>query len=424
MLQRFMQRLGGLMTGLVVASVLLLAAAGNAWAGDKIHLKDGRVIEGEIVREVDGSVWVDYSIGGVTQKGAFFAAGQIEKIERDAAGGPAPTEPIRAAKENSPGKAAKRPGEVRGVVITLEGTVGIQFAAKALEDAIPWLEEQEVDVVVLKINSGGGLLLEIEKLHKVIVDEYKPRFRTVAWIESAISAAAMTSHVLEEIYFMPEGNYGACTGWSGALVAVEGRELEEVLYMMERASAEGKKDFRIMRSMQIEEPLSYNRSEDGQITWYNDETTGQVVVNPAGRILTFDAVQATQCKFSKGTADSIAALTPLLGYQEINWLGRHVEGEIFPVSKAEEDMRAWRSGVSTAEEKFQAYFAKYAISVGNAQGAQDRATRGQFVGQARKHLAIIERACKDYPNLMLLQGLPEEWFQQQHEMLRDLMKLP
>jgi hypothetical protein len=423
MIKGILQRMSGVTAGLVLASVLLLSMTANAFAGDKVYLKDGRVLDGDIVREVNGSVWLNYTIGGVEQRGAFFAAGQIERIERDAPGDPVPSDPIKAERESPNKLAAKRPGEVRGVVVTLEGMVGIQFAAKPLKEMIPWLEEQQVDVVVLKVNSGGGLLLEIEKLHEVIVGEYKPRFRTVAWIESAISAAAMTSHVMEEVYFMPEGNYGACTGWYGNLQPVEGRGLEEVLYMMERASAEGKRDFRIMRSMQIEEPLSYNEDRDGEISWYNTEE-GEVVVNPQDRILTFDAVQATDCKFSNGTADGVDELTPLLGYQEVNWLGRHVSGEIFPISKAEQDMRDWRKGVSTAEEKFQSYFIKYGMSVANAQAAQDITERGMFVGHARRHLSIIERACKNYPNLMLLQGLTREWFEQQHEMLRDLMKLP
>ena len=422
-IKRIMQRLTGLVAGLTLASVMLFAMAGNAWAEDKVYLKDGRVLEGEIIREVNGSVWLNYSIGGVEQKGAFFAAGQIEKIERDVKSAPPPSGPIKADRGSTAKVSAKRPGEVRGVVMTLEGTVGIQFAAKALEEAIPWLEEQEVDVVVLKINSGGGLLLEIQVLHDVLINEYKKKFRTVAWIESAISAAAMTSHVLEEIYFMPEGNYGACTGWSGALVAVEGRGLEEVLYLMERASAEGKKAPQIMRSMQIEEPLSYNKSKDGEITWYNTEE-GEFLVNPAGRILTFDAIDAAECKFSKGTADSLEELTKLLGYPEVNWLGKHVPGEIFPISKAEEGMRAWRKGVTTAEDKFQVYFVKYNMAVQNAQGARDIDERGMFVGQARRHLSVIQRAVKNYPNLALLQGLPDDWFEQQHEMLRDLMREP
>lgn len=417
----WMRRLGGMAAGLTLAAAMLLASASNAWAGDKIYLKDGRVIEGEIVRELDGSVWVDYTLGGISQKGVFFSASAIDRIERDAAdGGDVPSQPVRAV-ENEQKLPAKRPGVPRGVVITLEGMVGVEFAAKPLEESIDWLEENDVDIVVLKVNSGGGYLLEIQKMHDVLIDEYKPRFRTVGWIESAISAAAMSSHVLEEIFFMTEGNYGACTGWSGALEAMEGLSLEQVLYMMERASAEGQKSPEIMRSMQITDPLSYNINRDGEVTWFNTEE-GQVLVNPEGRILTLDAVQAERCKFSKGTADDLRTLTRLLGYNEIEWVGQHVEGEIFPISKPERDMRAWRDGVSEASSRLGEYFTKYQTAVQNAQGAADQKLRGTFVGLARRHLAVIRRIAQEYPTIAYVNNLTDQWFREQERVLRDLLR--
>ncbi|QKK09994.1 MAG: hypothetical protein HND58_18785 [Planctomycetota bacterium] len=103
------QQLGGMAAGLVLALAMLLGTATNAVAGDKIYLKDGRVIEGEIVRELSGSVWIDYSIGGVSQSGAFFAASTIERIERDADSTPAGSDPVRAAAEDSQKLPPKRP---------------------------------------------------------------------------------------------------------------------------------------------------------------------------------------------------------------------------------------------------------------------------------------------------------------------------
>src|SRR5690606_34230378 len=125
--------------------------------------------------------------------------------------------------------------------------VGLFMTAEALKRAIPLLEKDNVTDVVFRIQSGGGALLEIQKLSDVIHNEFKPRFRVVAWIKSAISAAAMTAHCIEDIYFTSDGNYGACTGWYGQLTAVKGRDLEEVLYMMEKISARGKHDPKIMR---------------------------------------------------------------------------------------------------------------------------------------------------------------------------------
>ena len=299
----------------------------------------------------------------------------------------------------------------------------MQMSAKPLEEVIPMLEAEGVDVVVLKINSGGGFLLEIQKMHDVIVEQLKPKFRVVSWIESAISAAAMSSHVIEEIYFMPEGNYGACTGWSGALVAVKDRPLEEVLYMMERASAKGGYDIAIMRSMQIDVPLSCNIDADGNVKWYNT-TEGQRLVNAPGRILTFDAAQAQQVKFSKGTASNLDELARAMGLNEVEWLGEEKPGEIFPIHAAELHQREWREKVTEAETRLNEYFAKYQISIQNAQSAQTAEQRGMFVGRAQRELNIIHKVCKDHPNFMLLLGLSEEWFTEQNELLRRLRRQP
>ncbi len=413
-------RFHALLTSTALVAVLMLAMVSSVWAGDKVVLKDGRVLEGTIVREVNGSIWMTYTIGGIEQKG-FFTADQIDHIERDTNTPPAGEKPVTAKSEQGDSATSpKAPGVQRAVVITLEEEVGLQFAAKPLEDALPWLEANDVDIVVFKINSGGGMLLEVPRMHKIMAT-YKEKFRTVAWIESAISAAAMSSYPLEEIYFMPDGNFGACTAWSGQLKAVEGRGLEEVLYMMEKISAVSHRDPAIMRSMQIEVPLSYNKNKDGTIEWFNTEE-GEHLVNPKGRILTFDAQQALECKFSRGVASNLDELEKLLGVPEIEWLGKHVPGELFPISKAEADMRKWRKSVTEAQEKFNSYYAKYQISVANAQSAQDINQRGMFVGRARRHLHHIRKACKDHPNIQLLNGIPDEWFDQQERMLRDLMK--
>ena len=58
-----------------------------------------------------------------------------------------------------------------------------------LERSIPMLEEEKVEIVVFRVNSGGGALSEIQKISDVIECKYKPKFRVVAWIESATACA-------------------------------------------------------------------------------------------------------------------------------------------------------------------------------------------------------------------------------------------
>jgi hypothetical protein len=439
----------------IVASVaMLLAITAAIFAGDRVTLTDGRVVEGTIVQEVDGSVWIKVKEGS-REREEFFPAAQVEKIERDAAGGAAddPNEAPKAPGKPSVGDKPKAsvpagtPDEAGGAmtptdpaepasnvrriaVITLgEGggkdMVGVYMVAEVLKRAIPELEKERVTDVVFRVNSGGGMLLEIQKLSDVIHEEYRPRFRVVGWIESAISAAAMTAHCIPELFFMSSGNYGACTGWFGALQAVEGRDLEEVLFMMERISARGGYDTKIMRAMQIEVPLSATISPTGDVTWYENEE-GEIIVNRTGKILTFTADQALQLGFSKGTADTLDELVKMMGYTEYEIVGAKRPNVAYPVSRAEEMQRRFRSQVAEDQKRTNEYFLTYQESVSRAQGLP-REDRPKFVGKARQALDQIKRMVKNNENfaLLIFNMLPEQfpqWVAEREKELRDLLR--
>jgi hypothetical protein len=423
-----------MLLSLLVAATLVLSAAG-AFALDRVTLKDGRVVEGTIVREVEGFVWIRTSVGGVIQE-RMFTPDEVATIARDAAAAPAPSEPV-VANADAP-KVAPRTGVPRAAIITLgsrdsrEGdTIGIDIQAFALREMLPMLEQElgtdGTGVVVFRITSGGGLLLEIQRLSDVIQDEYKKRFRTVAWIDSAISAAAMTAHCIEEIYFTPQGNYGACTGWSGALQAVKGRGLEEVLYMMERISARGGYDPLIMRSMQIQVPLSATIDANGEVRFYADATSGEILVNRDNEILTFNATTAAQVKFSRGTATTIQELQALMGYKELEWVGVQERGYNWPISRAEKWNINWRRKIKEDQDRMQEFFTRYQMLV-NAAASEPRETRGRFVNQAREALNRIREAARRNPNMGLLtfnvftEEELREIFDREEKRLRDLMR--
>ncbi len=388
---------------------------------DIVKLKDGRELKGTIVKEQNGYIWLDLGVGPEM----FISPADIEEIVRDS-DEPIPSgdEGFAVKTEDEKEKSWERvPGVTRAAIITAEGMVGMQFAAKPLREAIPLLEEEGVDLVVFKVNSGGGLGLEIQRLSDLLQNEYKPKFQIVGWIESAISAAAMTAITIEELYFMPKGNFGACTGWSGQLVAVEGRGLEEYLYKMEQISARGNKDPQIMKSMQINIPLSYDLDEaTGEVKFYQD-TTGEHILNKGDYILTLDAIQAEESKFSAGTASTVQELQALLekSVGEIVWVGEEVEGIPYPVSLAEKHQREYREEVDYQDTRLGEVITKYRMELGNAQSVGVN-QRGGFLKRAESYLARIKRMVDINPNLGLMQNLTDDWFRQQEEIIRNLRR--
>lgn len=434
---RITRSLAGL-AGLAALSAALLWAP-PAFAADKITLKDGKVVEGTIVREVDGYVWVKYQLGGIDHE-QMYQPSEIASIDRDA-----PAKADAAAPTPGPDQKKATPpkdGVPRAAVITL-GTrdedqgemVGVYMTAHALQQMLPLLEQELGDdgsgVVVLRVTSGGGLTIEMPKISDEIQNEYKRHFRTVAWIDSAISAAAMSSHCIEEIYFTPQGNYGACTEFRGQLEASKGRQLESVLYLMEKISARGGYNPLIMRAMEIQQPLSATIDSNGEVHWYNDATSGEILVNRPNEILTFNAVTAQKVKFSKGTAATIDELRKLMGYQELNWVGKEVKGTPWPVCKAEEWNIAYRRQVHKDEEHFQEYANAYQMQIAAASSESTREARGKFVNQARQTLQKLKDACRTNPNFALLHlnlniiddpNAVRDFFDEQERRLRDMLR--
>jgi hypothetical protein len=433
----------------VACAAVVLLATQFSFAADRLTLKDGQVLEGTVTRELDGVIWFKYKLAGVEQV-KMFTSTEFTKLERDAgaatdtkgetpASDKAATPAVPSSADTKP-TTAKRSGVPRAAVVTLGETrddkqgdmVGIYMTAYALQQMRPMLEEEVgndgTGIVVLRINSGGGALLEIQKLSDEIHKVYKEKFRTVGWIDSAISAAAMTGIALEEIYFTHRGNFGACTGYRGRLDAMKGIELERVLIMMQQISARGGYDPLIMRAMQISVPLSATRGADGKMQFFPDETSGEFIVNRKGEILTLNPESARKIDFSRGTASTLDELTKAMGYQELDWVGEDVPGSLYPISKAEKWNIAYRVKAKTDEDRTQEYFTNYTLNVNAAASEQTREGRGRFVGRARVALDKIREMVRNNPNFMIFalniedEAEYKEWLAREEKRLRDLMR--
>ncbi len=407
-----------------VCLVLLTVCAACAWAGaDTVKLKDGSVLEGKITREGDRFIFISVEVGGITQE-KFVMRDQIESIRRDADADPSKDQPADTQEGKEPGdEAAPGTHPTRVAVLNFGppsswqgeagNTVGIHISAENFRSVIPLLERDKTDVVVVRINSGGGALSEMVPFHEVF-KEYKKKFRTVTWIESAISCAAMSPWVIEEQYMMPQGNIGACTAWGGRLIAAKGVSLEQILYDMEKASAEGKHDYRIMRAMEIlDAPLSATVDPVTGVVTFSQDLSGDIVLNRPEDILTLTADQAEKIKFSRGTAATLDELMKVMGIPEYELVGEQAS------KKVDEYMR----NATRLENQFGELYRKYTIAVqaaGALQGDDNKTRRGAEVGIARRHLNTLRGLININENFQYQYGTTPEWFEAQERMLREL----
>lgn len=425
------------------AAVLLCATVGLA---DKLHLKDGRVLDGTVVREESGIVVFKFTVNGQTKE-EFFTSDEIDKVEKESrpaepkADKPAPTTPPAAKPaETKPADAkptdlapatAPATGDKKNEARSIAGRatriavlnfgppaewqgkhgdmVGTVVNAKSWREAIPLLEKDNVDVVAVRINSDGGMLREVDFFHQTF-DEYQKKFRTVMWVESAISAAIMSPWPIEEIYVMPQGTLGGATAWFGSGTAVSGIDLEGILHQGEVSSRKAKRDPAIMRSMQIEDALSCNIDDNGNITWFQDES-GKYLVKPKGRVLTLTANEAIKYGVAKAKAATVAELADAMGIKEWELAGQAASKFI------DDNMRT----VDTADKKLSEVLEKYNIAAG-AGASLPRERRAAEVGRARQFLTQIKRWIDVNPTLGLMRNIDDAWFDQQEQRLKEMLR--
>ncbi len=424
-----------------LAAVLVIAGAAIITAvpalADKLHLKDGRVLDGTVVRQTDTFVQFKIKIGGL-ESVQTFPMSDVDKIEKDSST-PTPGEAQASAQSSSSSAEKKSPeqraaekaaqrakdldsGVTRAAILNfgppsswhgeVESTVGIEISEAAWREAVKLLDKDKINLVVVRVNSGGGLGLEVPKFQSLFENVYKRKYRTVAWIESAISAAAMSPYVIEEIYFMPNGSFGACTGWYGNLQNVEGLDLAKMLNMMEDASKLAGRPPSIMRSMQIMDPLSATIDpKTGEVTWFQD-TSGQTLLNPPGQIFTFTANDAVKFKFARGIAADRDELAKAMGLREVVWAGQEASQFI------DDNMRA----SDKTEKRWQIVYREFALYAGMAEQAQNRDDRGKFVGKAISALREMKAMFSVNPNFGLMNGVTDEWFRQTESDLRKLLQ--
>ncbi len=384
-----------ILPALLAAFVLsaTLVAPADAFAADKVYLKDGRVLEGEIGREGDSFIYITIRIGGVEQQQLILKE-TIERIERDVETDDAPARPDGRQDPERKQRLIDS-GATKIAFLTLgdppHDMVGPYMNAGALEESIELLEDDDPDIVVLWVNSGGGALSEVPRLRDTIVRSLKPDYRTVIWVESAISAAAMTSITVEEIYFMSKGNFGAAVAFTtdgSSAQAAEGDFLEQLLRFGEELSNEGNHDPLIMRAMQTETNLSCDIDEYGRVTWH-DDLSGEHVVSTDNRILTFNAIDAEKYGLSRGTADTKDELAALLQAGEWVEVGQDAEAQMID----------FRENVARAEVEIGEAFQKLQIALGAGELGRARRYLGELRSWARRAPSWTEYSAGGAPPL-------------------------
>jgi ATP-dependent protease ClpP protease subunit len=310
-----------LLIGATVAAASL-AGSGLRVRGDIVLRTDGRIADGkltsespkELVFQPDGSdassaEHIDRSAVSTARRtdehGGWLAEGsaQTPSATQPTAHWSVPAEPPAPAVHTLPASAKSY------YVIPLHGEVGSTVLASALEKSLADAVLRKPTVVVLDINSPGGLVSEAEKIVKVI-HHYNKQLRIVALTDQDLSAAAIVTLSVREIYVKSSSTIGAATSFIPSEPKLSAK-VEEKMQSAWRAVA------RNSAEEGEHEPLLAEAMIDNDVALHLEKVDGKPLVKEGdgdkmlcrkGKILTLTSHEAVACGLAAGEADDLAEL--------------------------------------------------------------------------------------------------------------------
>lgn len=168
-----------------------------------------------------------------------------------------------------------------------------RLVSKCLTEA----REQETDLVVIRMNTYGGLVNVADSIRTMILN-----YPTPIWVyidNQAASAGALIALAADRIYMHPGGSIGAAS-----VVDQNGQPMPDKFQSFMRAT---------MRATAESHGQVIERIENGDTIrrWWRDPQTAEVMVgrtvadSTTVNVLTFTASEAVKNHFSEGTASSL-----------------------------------------------------------------------------------------------------------------------
>lgn len=291
--------------------------------GDTLTTKDGHLYDGKVLRRSDSGVVFEVHKYGATMR-MEFAARDVASISR----GPVADLAPRIAEPDAPGATGAAetaddslpppPPIVEHAgptycVVPMRGEVGKDLVASVLDQALADAVKRKPTVIVLEMDSPGGLIREVEPLIGTI-RKYRDT-RTVLVVHHAISAAAITALSVPEIYMTPNSIFGAATAFrvmpDGTPQDIE-EKMRSVWRAVARNSAEQGGHSPLLASAMIDAKydLHFETNRDGKKEIV--EGTGGDTVVRQGNLLAMTAPEACACGLAAGTIEDFATLGKLL----------------------------------------------------------------------------------------------------------------
>lgn len=294
--------------------ILVVVSAGICHA-DTVVTTDGRILQGRIESQrPDGTVFMKLQYGRVVVPRARIASIELGRTPTVAA------KPQRTTALPELKLAAAGPAYY---MLPIVGEIGVEVKAEFLKKALA-LARSRSHILVLYIDSSGGSVAETEKIVSVL-SKVKD-VRTMAYVRSAMSAAAVVAMACQDICMDPEATIGGAVPYTVGPAGTPkdvGEKFKSAMRAQCRIAAElGGHSPLIMEGMVDPAIALVVKTVNG--TPQVALGSGGTVLKASGKVLTLTAKEAVACGLAKGIVEDPDDACRMLGlqtWQRVKWGG-------------------------------------------------------------------------------------------------------
>jgi hypothetical protein len=354
---------------------------------DKLVLRSGKVIEGQVLRETATEVEFKVIVAGISAPATFKKSQIIEIVRGD-------TDPADAIEPeeiddnpllNGDDSRTIEVEEMASIdspkvyVINLKGEFGKEISPTPVRDAVQAAEKEQPDFLIVHLDNTWkyqgqdapdelqgsfdqfGIADKIEPIFTKEIDlEWEKKPHVVFWVGNAMGGAAFLPFLADEVFYEPDGRIGGIGSLEQMFEGVGDEIVRQKQRSLRLARAQGLAiangyDYRLINALaQVSYVLSYDpdtgemfeRMPQGSEVLLTDDGKGdnrdvmmQLVRGEGNDVLTLKEKDALQLGFSSGTAADLDELLELLGI-----LRNHVLIE----GRSDQILESWARNVDSA----------------------------------------------------------------------------
>ena len=200
--------------------------------------------------------------------------------------------------------------------IPIHGVIGEDFTAERMKAALDQAEKSGGTIVLLELDTPGGVIDDAEKIVDMIASHKNLRF--VAFVRQALSAGATITLACSEIYMADTAMIGAAVSYRpdgrGGVVELPpdvAEKFQSVWRAVCRKAAEQGGHNPLLAEAMVDKDFALTMRNEGDKILIERDGKGDLI-KAKGRILTLTAREAVNCGLANATVDSIAKLTARL----------------------------------------------------------------------------------------------------------------